>query len=75
MAQLVRTVNDVIVNALYLIGELGVDETPDAYMLSTGLDLVNELIDKLSSDSIYIPYLTTIHSVLQWEKVLILYLI
>jgi hypothetical protein len=63
MAQLVRTVNDVIVNALYLIGELGVDETPDAYMLSTGLDLVNELIDKLSSDSIYIPYLTTIHSV------------
>jgi hypothetical protein len=63
MTQLVRTTNDVIVNALFMIGELGVDETPDGYMLETGLDLINELIDKLSSDSIYIPYLTTIRSV------------
>lgn len=61
MAQVVRTTNDVIVNALYLLGELGVDETPDAFMLKTGLDLINELLDKFSSDSIYIPYLTTIN--------------
>ena len=60
MAQVVRTTNQVIVNALYLLGELGVDETPDAYMLATGLDLINELLDKFSSDSIYIPYLTTL---------------
>jgi hypothetical protein len=60
MAQVVRTTNDVIINALYLLGELGVGETPDAFMLSTGLDLLNELLDKFSSDSIYIPYLTTI---------------
>lgn len=61
MAQLVRTTNDVIVNSLYMIGELGVGETPDAFMLVTGLDLLNEILDKFSSDSIYIPYLTTIN--------------
>lgn len=60
MPQVVRTVNDVIVNALYLLGELGVGETPDGFMLSTGLELINELLDKFSSDSIYIPFLTTI---------------
>ncbi len=60
MAQVVRTTNDVIINSLYLLGELGVGETPDAYMLSTGLDLLNELLDKFSSDSIYIPFLTTL---------------
>lgn len=62
MPQVVRTTNDVIVNSLYLIGELGVGETPDSFMLSTGLDLINELLDKFSSDSIYIPYLTTLES-------------
>lgn len=61
MPQAVRTTNDVIVNSLYLLGELGVGETPDAFMLSTGLELINELLDKFSSDSIYIPYLTTIN--------------
>jgi len=60
MPQVVRTTNDVIVNALYLIGELGVGETPDSFMLTTGLELINELLDKFSSDSIYIPFLTTI---------------
>jgi hypothetical protein len=60
MAQIVRTTNDVIVNSLLLLGELGVGEVADAFMLSTGLELINELLDKFSSDSIYIPYLTTI---------------
>jgi hypothetical protein len=62
MPQNVRYTNDVIVNSLYLIGELGVGELPDAFMLSTGLDIINELLDKFSSDSIYIPYLTTLSS-------------
>lgn len=62
MPQNVVTTNDVIVNSLYLIGELGVDETPDGFMLKTGLELINELLDKFSSDSIYIPYLTTLNS-------------
>ncbi len=60
MSQIVRTTNDVIVNSLYLLGELGIGETPDGYMLKTGLDLINELLDKFASDSIYIPYLTTL---------------
>lgn len=63
MPQVVRTTNDVIVNALYLLGELGVGETPDGFMLTTGLDLINELLDKFAADSIYIPYLTTINYV------------
>ena len=61
MAQIVRTTNDVIVNSLYLLGELGVGETPDGFMLETGLDLINELLDKFAADSIYIPYLTTLN--------------
>jgi hypothetical protein len=60
MPQIARTTNDVIVNSLYLIGELGTNETPDSFMLSTGLDIINELLDKFSSDSIYIPFLTTL---------------
>ena len=61
MAQIVRTTNDVIINSLYLLGELGVGEAADSFMLSTGLELINELLDKFSSDSIYIPFLTTIN--------------
>lgn len=57
MAQVTRTTNELIINALYLTGELGVGETPDSFMLSSGLELINELIDKFSADSIYIPYL------------------
>lgn len=60
MAQTTRITEDIIVNALYLIGELGVGETPDAFMLSTGLEIVNELLDKFSADSIYVPFLKTL---------------
>lgn len=60
MAQVIRTVNELIINSLYLLGELGVGETPDAFMLSSGLDLINELLDKFGADSIYVPFLTTI---------------
>ncbi len=59
MPQVTRTTNDVIVNALFLLGELGVGETPDGFMLTTGLELINELLDKFAADSIYIPFLTT----------------
>jgi hypothetical protein len=64
MPQIVRTTNDVIINSLFLLGELGVGETPDAFMLETGLDLLNELLDKFAADSIYIPYLTTLNFVM-----------
>ncbi len=58
MAQVTKTVNDLIINSLYLLGELGVGETPDSFMLSSGLEIINELLSKFTSDSIYIPYLT-----------------
>jgi|SRR6185369_12731934 hypothetical protein len=58
MTQVLRTTNELIINSLYLLGELGVGETPDSFMLSSGLELINELLDKFAADSIYIPYLT-----------------
>lgn len=64
MPQVVRSTNDIIVNALYLLGELGVGYQPDAFMLSTGLELINELLAKFTSDSIYIPFLTTVDFVM-----------
>lgn len=60
MAQVTRTTNDIIVNSLYLIGELGVGESPDSFMLSTGLELINEILAKFSADEIYIPFLKEI---------------
>lgn len=60
MTQVNNNVEQLITNSLYLLGELGTNETPDSFMLSTGLDLVNELLNKFASDSIYIPYLTTL---------------
>jgi hypothetical protein len=61
MPQIVKTTNQLIINSLYLIGELGVGETPDAFMLSAGLELINELLAKFAEDSIYIPYLTELN--------------
>jgi hypothetical protein len=61
MTQIVKTTNQLIINSLYLIGELGVGETPDAFMLSSGLELINELLAKFAEDSIYIPYLTELN--------------
>lgn len=58
MAQVTKTVNQLIVNSLYLLGELGVGEAPDNFMLSSGVELLNELLTKFAADSIYIPYLT-----------------
>src|SRR6185312_5460623 len=64
MSQVTRTTNDVIVNSLYLLGELGVGETPDSFMLSTGLEILNEILDAFAADSIYIPYLQSIDFVM-----------
>jgi hypothetical protein len=61
MAQITYTANELIINSLYLLGELGVGQTPDAFMLSSGLELINELINKFSADSIYIPFLTPLN--------------
>jgi hypothetical protein len=60
MSQVVKTVNELITSSLYLLGELGTNETPDSFMLSTGLELINEILAMYDSDSIYIPYITTV---------------
>jgi len=60
MTQVVKTVNELITSSLYLLGELATNETPDAFMLSTGLELINEILAMYDSDSIYIPYITTV---------------
>lgn len=60
MSQVVKTVNELITSSLYLLGELGTNETPDSFMLSTGLELINEILALYDSDSIYIPYITTV---------------
>ena len=61
MPQVTKTTNQLIINSLYLLGELGVGETPDAFMLSSGIELINELLTKFAADSIYIPFLTEIN--------------
>lgn len=68
MPQVTRTTNDLIINAFYTIGELGVGERPDAYMLESGLYLLNELLDQFSSNSVYIPYLSTVDFTFQVGK-------
>ena len=60
MTQIIRTTNELIINSLYLIGELATNEAPDSFMLSSGLELINELLDKFTADSIYIPYLKSL---------------
>jgi len=61
MTQVTRTTNDLIINSLYLLGELGVGEAPDSFMLSSGLEILNEILDGFDADSIYVPYLTTLN--------------
>lgn len=68
MPQLVRTTNDLINSALYLLGELGVGEVPDAFMLTTGLEIINEILDSLSAAKIYIPYTSSINFTLTPNK-------
>lgn len=64
MSQIDYSTNALINNSLYLIGELAVGEIPDAFMLSSGLEIINELINKFAADSIYIPFLTTLDFVM-----------
>lgn len=61
MTQVTRITNDIIISSLYLLGELGTGETPDAFMLASGLEIINEILDGTSSDSIYIPFLKTLN--------------
>lgn len=57
MSQAPRTTNDLIVYAGRLIGELGVDEEPDATMGQTGIFVLNALLSQFSANSIYVPFI------------------
>ena len=61
MPQIHQTVNELIVRSLYFSGELGVGETPDSFMLSTSLYLLNDMLNEFSVSSIYVPFLTKIN--------------
>lgn len=60
MSQNARTINDLITEAFYQIGEYGVGEAIDGYAMVTGLNIINEHLDFLSSANVRIPFLNTI---------------
>jgi len=51
-----KTVNDLLVKAFYLINEYSPEEYPSAFEIAEALDYLNEFLDSLSGNSIYIPY-------------------
>lgn len=55
MAQVTRTVNDLINRAFYLIGEYGEDYTVEGTDFDFALDTLNLIIDHFSSSASYIP--------------------
>jgi hypothetical protein len=60
MAQDSRTVNDIINNAFYLLGEISPDVVPSASDVNTGLYVLNDLLDSFSGASVLIPFIKTI---------------
>ena len=55
MAQDSRTVNDIINNAFYLLGEVTPDTIPSASMVDRGLFLLNDMLDSFSGEGVFIP--------------------
>jgi hypothetical protein len=61
MSQVQRTVNQLIIQAYRLIGELGDAEPLTDTMLQDGLYCMNELLDQFSVSSVYVPFVSTIN--------------
>lgn len=59
-----RTINDLILLALYQINAVGVGENIDAFMQQTGLEVINLLLDSFSESQIYVPFKTQIDFVM-----------
>lgn len=57
MPQINRTTNDLIVNALQLIGEISPDEIPSSAVVAKCLYLLNDLLDYFSVKGILIPFI------------------
>lgn len=64
MAQILRTVNDLIVLSMYQTGELGVGEPLDQFMLNTSLYCLNDMLNQFSVSSIYVPFLKSLSFVM-----------
>lgn len=60
MPQTERTVNNLIRQSFYQIGELSPDETPSDSLISTGLSLLNDLLDSFAGDGTHIPFIKEI---------------
>ncbi len=60
MGQTPITVNDIIVNAFNLIGEISPNEPIGGDQMSRGLSLLNDLIASFSTAGVYIPFITDI---------------
>lgn len=58
MPQTLRTANDIIVRAFYLIGEVSPNETPTSDQVLEGLYYLNDLFDHFASLGIYIPFIS-----------------
>jgi hypothetical protein len=55
MAQIPRTVNDIINNAFYLLGEVSPDVVPSSSMVNQGLFVLNNMLDSFSAEGVFIP--------------------
>jgi hypothetical protein len=60
MAQDSRSVNDIINNAFYLIGEITPDIIPPASLIDRGLFLLNDMLDSFSALGVFIPVIKEI---------------
>lgn len=61
MAQDSRSVNDIINNAYYLLGEISPDVIPTASQVNTGLYILNDMLDSFSSLGVYVPFIKAIN--------------
>ncbi len=60
MAQAQRTINEVILRALSLVGVITEGEVPSGGMMTEGLYTINDIINQFSADSMYIPFQTNV---------------
>jgi hypothetical protein len=54
------TVNQLVLDALFLIGELSPDETPEEGHINEGIRVLNYLIDSFSLSGLFIPFFNQI---------------
>lgn len=68
MTQQARTLNDLITDACYQIGEFAVGENIDGFAIQKGVDLTNQWLDMLSNAGTNIPVLGNIEFNTEYNK-------